>query len=411
MIELTDIHLNSPETSKNVFPIYEKFRDADGIIWSRKHKAWIVSSFAHARKVLNNPSSSVQKLAPFTANLDGDLRGKAEKMQQIMSHWLPFMDPPSHTRMRNILQVGFMPRAVAFHETALRAATVELLDELAGRDQIEFLEDFASEVPARAIVYLYGLPADQIPRIKRWADGIAEFVLGSAKPGRYDKSLAMMQEMHSYFSEIVEAGVPPVRAGGAGSLMDLLLESRELPDGLTDEEIVSTLILILFAAPETTANMLLNAMFNLVGQPGALEALAARPEDIPAAIEEAVRFDGPVPAVVRVAKETMNIGQETISKGERIFILLKSANRDSLAFDRPDELDLDRGRCPHMGFGSGIHMCVGAHLARLEARIAFEEFLKRYSGVEMVEQEIVWRDELLAHSPKALQLKLVARDF
>lgn len=357
-----------------------------------------------------NPSSSVQKLDPFTANVDGDLRGKAEKMQQIMSHWLPFMDQPSHTRMRNILQPGFMPRAVQFHETALRAATVELLDELAGRDQIEFLEDFASEVPARAIVYLYGLPTDQIPRIKRWADGIAEFVLGSAKPGRYDNSLAMMQEMRIYFTEIVQAGAPPVRANGAGSLMDLMLESRELPDGLTDEEIVSTLILILFAAPETTANMILNAMLNLVSRPEVLEALAARPQDIPAAIEEALRFDGPVPAIVRVAKESMDIGQKTIKKGERIIILLKSANRDSLVFDKPDELIPDRRRCPHMGFGNGIHMCVGAHLARLEVRIAFEEFLKRYSGVKMVEQEIVWRDELLAHSPKALYLKLITRE-
>ena len=412
MIELQDIKLNSPDTARDVYPIYKQFRADGGIVWSRKHKAWVVSNFDYARNILNNPASSVEKLSPFTATASGDLKNKAAQMQQIMNHWLPFLDPPAHTRMRKILQRGFMPRSVECHEAALRASICGILDEIAGRQEIEFLADFAAEVPARAITYLYGLPVSEVPRIHSWADGIAEFVLGSSKPDRYDNSLAMMQEMHSYFMNIVKEGTPPVQSNddaGAGSLMNLLLESREEPDGLNDEEIVATLILVLFAAPETTANMLLNAMLNLVKQPGALAALAAHPENIPTALEETVRFDGPVPAVVRVAKETMVVGETTINQGERIFVLLKSANRDELQFNRPETLDLGRGRCQHFGFGSGIHLCVGAPLARLEARIAFEELLKRYSAIKMVEQEIVWRDELLAHSPKALRLQLTPR--
>jgi cytochrome P450 len=410
MTELADIQLNSPETSRDAFSIYEQFRAEGGILWSRRHKAWIISTFAFARAVLNSPSSSVEKLAPFTEHSSGSTRAKAEQMQRIMNHWLPFLDPPAHTRMRKILQRGFMARTIEPHEPAIRAITRGILDELEGRETIEFIRDFSSEVPARTIIYLYGLPEHELERIKLWSNGIAEFVLGSANPGRYDKTLAMMQEMHGYFTEFVRSGFDTSANSndkpGNGSLMRMLLDTREQADGLSDEEIVATLILILFAAPETTANMMLNAMYRLVSQPGALEWLADEPDRIPLALEEAIRFDGPVPTVVRVAKDDMQIGNQTIRAGERIFVLLKSANRDSQQIENPDTLDLDRGRCQHLGFGSGIHLCVGAPLARLEAKIAFEEFLKRYSKIEMAEQEIVWRDELLAHSPKALWLNV-----
>lgn len=188
--------------------------------------------------------------------------------------------------------------------------------------------------------------------------------------------------------------------------MQILLAAREEEDGLSDREVVATLILILFAAPETTANMLLNAMYSLVRWPEQLELLREDPSAIPRALEELLRYDGPVPAVVRVAGRDMEIGDQRIAAGQRIFILLKSGNRDRSQYDRPDELVIGRERSPHLAFGSGIHMCVGAPLARLEARVAFEEFIGRYRTIRMSEQKIEWRSELLAHSPKSLFLEV-----
>ena len=409
MTDLADIRLNSPETSKDAFAIYTGFRDAGGILWSKRHKAWIVSRFDLARSVLTHQNASVEKLAPFARQAEDGLQQRAERMQQIMGHWPPFLDPPGHTRMRRVLQRSFAPRMLTQHEEPIRQITGDILDGIAGRGEIEFMADFASELPARAIAYLYGLPQSDTPMLKRWSEGVAEFVLGSDKADRYGTSLRVMEEMREHFSALV-ARYPGPGAQSAGPLMQQLLDSRDEPDGLSDEEVVATLVLILFAAPETTANMILNGMFSLVCWPEELEKLMADPAGIPRAIEELIRYDGPVPVVVRVAGDEMQVGPATIAKGDRIFILLKSSNRDTAQFDRPDALVLDRERSPHLGFGSGIHMCVGAPLARLEARIAFEEFLKRYETITMPGQEIVWRHELLAHSPKALHLTLAQRN-
>jgi cytochrome P450 len=411
MTDLADIRLNSPETSQDVFPLYEKLRADGGVTWSRRHKAWLVSDYASARATLTHPGVSVEKLSPFAAHAMGDIKEQMLEMQRVMGNWLPFLDPPAHTRIRRFLQRGFMPRAVEAHEPLIRKATRQALDAISGRDEIEFLKDFAAHIPAVTITDLFGLPETEVGRIKAWSAGIAQFVLGSANPDRYANSLTMMREMQAYFVDIVTRRNSAIEAGepeGPGALMNLLLQARREPEGLTDEEIVSTLVLILFAAPETTAYMFLNAMMSLVMNRPQLERLQADPGRIAPALEELIRYDGPVPAVVRVAKTAMDLGGQTIAAGDRIFILLKSANRDEHQFRSAAELDFDRGPCPHLGFGIGIHMCLGAPLARLEARIAFEEFLAHYSQIELAEQEIVWRDELIAHSPKALRLKLTA---
>ena len=326
-------------------------------------------------------------------------------MQDVMAHWLPFLDPPAHTRMRRFLQRGFTPRSLGQHEAPIRQIARDILGELDGKAVIDFMDEFAAELPARAIAYLYGISQSETPMLRRWADGIAEFVLGSDKPDRYETSLSIMKEMETYFTEMVERAP---RNGGEveGPLMQILLAAREEEDGLSDREVVATLILILFAAPETTANMLLNAMYSLVRWPEQLELLREDPSAIPRALEELLRYDGPVPAVVRVAGRDMEIGDQRIAAGQRIFILLKSGNRDRSQYDRPDELVIGRERSPHLAFGSGIHMCVGAPLARLEARVAFEEFIGRYRTIRMSEQKIEWRSELLAHSPKSLFLEV-----
>lgn len=409
MQDISAIKLNSPEVSNSAFSVWERFREGGGITWSDRHKAWVVSNFALIREVLLNEDSSVEKLAPFTAHSEGQLKHQAQRMQAVMAHWLPFLDPPAHTRMRRILQRSFTPRSLGQHEAPIRQIARDILDELAGKAEIEFLDDFAAELPARAIAYLYGIPQSETPMLRRWADGIAEFVLGSDKPERYETSLSIMEEMESYFEEMVDR---TSREGGVaeGPLMQLLLAARDEEDGLTDKEVVATLILILFAAPETTANMLVNGMYSLVRWPEQLKLLQEGPAGIPRAIEELIRYDGPAPVVVRVAGRDMEIGSQRITEGQRIFLLLKSGNRDEAQFDRPDQLVIERDRSPHLAFGSGIHMCLGAPLARLEARITFEEFIGRYRSISMPEQEIEWRSELLAHSPKSLYLQVEPRE-
>jgi len=410
MQDLTTIKLNSPDVSQNAYEIYAALREQGGILWSERHKAWLVSRYDYVKRVLLSPTSSVEKITPFVNQAGDNIHADMGFMHRIMEHWLPFMDPPEHTRLRLILQRSFTPRSLQAHETMIREMARQVIDGFGGRREIEFLQEFAFQFPALVITHLFGLPGAEVDRIKQWSDGVAEFVLGSGKPDRYENSAAMMREMKDYFAALVQRRSEQI-AGKPGhqpeTLLDELLAARETVNGLTDEEIISALILILFAAPETTASMLTNSMLSLILNKPQLHELVSKPEMIGQVLDELIRYEGPVPAVVRLAKEDMMIGDVTIKAGDRIFLLLKSANRDATQFAEPGKLDLDRGRSPHLGFGIGIHLCLGAPLARIEARIAFEELFARYKDFDLAEQEIVWRHELLAHSPHSLEITMI----
>ncbi|MGA0595218.1 cytochrome P450 [Enterovirga sp. CN4-39] len=410
--DLAEIKLNSPAVAQDAFPIYAALREAGGVLWSRRHKAWIVSSYDHVRAVLLHPAASVETFAPVAARGTPHHKETIDTIGRVTAHWIPFNDPPVHTRLRKALQRGFMPSSIASHEPMIRAITQSVLDRIADRPEIEFLDDVAFQIPALVITELYNLPRGEVDRIKRWSAGIAELVLGSTNPDRYETTAGMMREMEEFFRAHIAERAAAIASGavsGGESLLDLLLAARNTPDGLTHDEIASTLILILFAAPETTANLILNAMLNLALHPEVLDSIRADPSLIPGAIEELLRYDGPVPAVVRVAKGDIALGETTIRSGDRIFLLLKSANRDESCVPAADELRLGRGRFQHLGFGTGLHLCIGAPLARLEAKVAFEEILKRFHAFEIRESDIRWRDELLAHSPRSLRIAMRPR--
>lgn len=413
MNELTKIRLNTPEVSQNAYAVYEALRDQGGILWSDRHKAWLVSRYDYVKEILLSTSSSVEKIKPFVDQASGDIQEGMQFMHRVMEYWLPFMDPPEHTRLRLILQRSFTPRSLQLHEGMIRDVARQVIEGFGDRREIEFHDEFAFQFPALTITRLFGLPTSEVGLIKEWAEGIAEFVLGSGKPDRYENSAAMMKRMNEYFSALVASRSAELEAMSDPSpetLLDELLFARKNVNGLTDEEIVSSLILILFAAPETTASMLANSMLSLILNKPRLQELVTDPSRIGPALDELIRYDGPVPAVVRLAKDDLVVGGETIKAGERIFLLLKSANRDPAQFPNPETLDFSRGRSPHVGFGIGVHLCLGAPLARLEARIAFEELFAKYKDFELPEQEIVWRHELLAHAPHQLRVAMIPHE-
>ncbi|MGF7163163.1 hypothetical protein FHS85_004821 [Rhodoligotrophos appendicifer] len=409
--QLKKLRLNTPSFSQNVYPHYEALRDAGGVLWSESHKSWLISSYDCVKALLLSPNASVEKMSPFVNQATGDVQETMIVMHKVMEHWLPFIDPPEHTRLRLILQRSFAPRALQQHEPMIRATVRKVINGFGDRREIEFLDEFAFQFPALVITDFFGMPSDEVKRIREWSAGIAEFVLGSGKEGRYENSAGMMREMKAFFGDLVATRSSELAAGAQRSekLLDQLLLTMDSDSGLNSDEIVSTLILILFAAPETTASMLVNSMLALLSNRPQLQQLSDDRNLIGPAMEELIRYDGPVPAVVRVAKEDMEIGGQHIHAGQRIFLLLKSANRDPAQFPNPEVLDFGRGRSGHIGFGMGIHLCLGAPLARMESRIAFEELLAHYEDFELPDQEIVWRHELLAHSPHALRVGLVPR--
>lgn len=407
VIDPANTRLNSAAVLSDPYRFHSALAERGGIVWNAGHKAWMVGKYEYVKTLLNHPDASVEKVAPFVAHASGPLRAKLEVMQGIMQHWVVFTDPPRHARLRKVLQRGFMPRGTLTLEPQIRATTQELLDAIGDRAEIDFMTDFAYQLPAIVISDMFGLPRSDVARIKAWSDGISKLVLGSPdNKDKYDATFEHMSEMHEYFAGIVDA----CDATAGDTLLHKLVASRNEADGLTRDEIISTLVLILFAGHETTANLLANSMLTLIQHKDRLRELSTGAVTLPVAIEELLRFEGPVPVVVRVARAELPVGGETIQPGDRIFLLLHAANRDSEQFHDPAQIDFSRGRCPHLQFGFGTHLCLGAPLARLEGQVAFDELLRRYSDFDLLDQDIDWRDELMTRGPRTLPIRLTPRE-
>jgi cytochrome P450 len=406
MIDPVSTKLSATEIIADPYRFHAALAAQGGIVWNTSHKAWLVGNYEHVRLLLNHPDASVEKMAPFVAQVSGPLREKLELMMNIMGHWVVFIDPPRHGRIRKILQRGFMPRAIQALESQVRSTVIQLLDDIGDRAEIDFMGELAYQLPAIVISDLFGLPRGDVGRIKIWSDGISKFVLGSPdSKDKYDITFENMNEMHEYFSQVVDECDP----GTGDTLLHKLVASNAEPEGLTREEIISTLVLILFAGHETTANLLGNSMLTLIRHKDRLQEVASGTVPLDVAIEELLRYEGPVPVVVRVARADMAVGEHMIRTGDRIFLLLHAANRDEAKFMDPGRIDFSRGKCPHLQFGFGTHLCLGAPLARLEGKVAFDELFRRYSDFELLGDHIDWRDELMTRGPRALPMRLVAR--
>jgi cytochrome P450 len=412
MKDLSSVDIRAPENRPDPYPLYASLREAGGIMWNTHAKAWVVSKHEYVRALLSHPHISVGKMEPFKAQANPDVKRKIEMMQQVMQHWVVFKDPPDHTRVRKVLQKGFMPRAILRMEASVRDITVMLLDRIKERSEIEFLEDFGYRLPATVVCDLFAVPREDYQLMHAWSEDLSKFVLGSPDRNvKYDTTLKSLADMNDYFSALVERRIAgkSLRQGQSPDLLDQLIASCDEPDGLSKEEIIATLVLAVFGGHETTAHMLANAVRVLAMNKDKLRELAADPAKIPAAVEELMRFDGPAPIVTRVCGADVEMAGQLMKRGQRVLLILHAANHDPAAFESPEKIDFARGKCPHLQFGNGAHFCLGAPLARLEGKVALEELIRRYEDFELLDYELSWHDELMVRAPKAMRIRLVPR--
>jgi cytochrome P450 len=403
-VSALDYKPNDPAFLADPFPLYARMRDEDPLHWSPRLKAWVLTRYEDVRRVcLDTAGMSSDRLRPFFATLPQPEARKVSELVRYLTLWMVFRDPPEHTRLRRLAAKVFNVRSINALRPGIERLTGWLLDAIPGTE-FDFIADFAMPLPALVIMDMLGAPREELARLKRLSDEMALFI-GSARdaPEKYERAGAATREMADIFRELIAAR----RAAPQRDLLSELVALDDNGERLSEDELVATCVLLLFAGHETTTHHLANGLRALMRFPDQLERLRANPALAPAAVEELLRFDGPIGAQVRIVVEPQALHGKQLKAGERVFLLMNAANRDPRAYADPDRLDLDRDGVPHLTFGFGAHICLGFPLARLEGQIALPTVLARWKRLALT-SEPDYMDSMVLRGMKTMPLRATA---
>ncbi|MGW4880844.1 cytochrome P450 family protein [Streptomyces sp. NPDC004262] len=340
-----------------------RFTGTDGL------PAWLVTRYDDVRQALADPRLSLDKAHAKP----GGYRGLA--LPPALDANLLNMDPPDHTRIRRLVSQAFTPRRIARLREPVRRTADALLDAVAPLGRADLIADYAAPLPIAVICELLGVAEDDRPDFRSWTDALVV-----PDPARPDGARKAVRALLAYFAGLLARK----RAEPADDLLSALIAVRDEEDRLSEDELMSLAFLILFAGYENTVHLIGNAVLALLVDPPQLAALRADPARTGAAVEELLRYDGPVPlAIRRFPTEDVTIGGVAVPAGETVLLSLAAAHRDPRRFPEPDRLDLGRDGAGHLALGHGIHYCIGAPLARLEAEIALTALLERLPGLAL----------------------------
>lgn len=369
--------LTDPAFYQDPYPVYARLREESPVHKCGPWGQWVVTRHADVARCLTDPSTFSSSgyeqrfLTPIMAEADVPLPAVTRHYGAAV---LSSTDPPVHSRLRRLISGRFTPRVVAELAPRVRRLANELLDALAGRTQIDVVGDYAFPLPALVIGQLLGLPDDLGPEMVQWSATITNLVgTGSPDHARLRAAETALQGLHDTLNPIIEER----RRRPGRDLLSLLTKPDGDGDRLTDDELVATCVVLLFAGHETTANLIGNAVAALLAHPEQLAACRRDPALLGPAVEETLRWDGSVQRVRRVVAADVVLGGRPLAVGDLVLAFLGSANRDPAVHVEPDYFNIRRAGPSHIGFGHGIHFCLGAALARMEAPIALTVLLER----------------------------------
>ncbi|MBU2668306.1 cytochrome P450 [Actinoplanes bogorensis] len=341
--------------------------------------AWLVTRYEDARQALTDPRLAKN---PRGGNLPSD------PIQRALSSHMLAVDPPDHTRLRRLVSTAFTARRIEALRPRITEITTSLLDAFPINQPFDLIDAFAFPLPIQVICELLGIPSDDRDAFRAWSNVIVGGV------AYQDEFPGAATAMVAYIHELLAAR----RRAPGDDLLSGLIAVRDSEDRLTEDELVSMVFLLLIAGHETTVNLIGNGMYLLLSERERWKALCADASLIPTATEEFLRYESPVEtATFRITTEPVTIGGTTIPAHAPVLVGLLSANRDDARFPDAGEVVLDRPQNPHLAFGHGIHYCLGAPLARLEAHIAFAGLTRRHSGLRLADPAatLAWRPGLL----------------
>ncbi len=355
------------------YPFYARWRAEQPVfrfLMEGGQPAWMVTRYDDVLTVLKDPRIGKDKTKALSAEQLAKLPWTPAIFKPLEKNMLD-LDQPDHIRLRALVQQAFTPRLVESMRSRVQSITDDLLDQVQAKGRMDLIHDFALPLPATIIAEILGVPSRDRGRFHRWSNAIL-----TAKPSKL--SLLLLIPHVLAFMRYIRRLCAERRIEPRDDLITALVQARESEDRLSEDELLSMIVLLLVAGHETTVNLIGNGVLALLRHPDQLARLRAQPELIRPAIEELLRFDSPVQlGTERYAREPVTIAGVTIPPGEMVLAGLASANRDDRQFDRPDTLDIEREPNRHLAFGQGVHFCLGASLARMEGQIAIGTLLDR----------------------------------
>ncbi|MEX2221357.1 MAG: cytochrome P450 [Candidatus Rokuibacteriota bacterium] len=383
-----------PEFVADPYPMYHRLRAEDPVHHSPLG-FWVLTRYADVMAMLRDPRLIKEPIAAFVAARFGMAVPPGLGLSMLDR------DPPDHTRLRGLVSKAFTPRALERLRPGIQQIVDDLLAEASGRGSMDLIEEFAYPLPVRVICEMLGVPVRDHERFKAWGLDIARGLDAIMLPPDSEvgqRSVSGRRALAGYFRELIAER----RAAPREDMLSALIAAEEAGDKLNEEELLATCILLLVAGHETTVNLIGNGTLALLRHPDQLRKLREHPGLIGSAVEELLRFDGPVQRTARIPSEDITIGGQTIGKGEMVMPFLGAADRDPTQFPDPDRLDITRADNRHIAFGMGIHFCLGAPLARMEGQIAINTLLGRLPKLALATDRPAFRQSLTLRGLQSL---------
>jgi hypothetical protein len=393
---ITFEELFSPESRRDPHPLYHRVRSESPQAYNSETDEWLLTQWADCIAVLRDPkwSSNPQHR--------GDRPNSGPNFEEFAANTrtLLMLDPPDHTRLRRLVSKAFTPRVIE----QLRGHVQEIMDELLADvrpgEPFDAISTLAYPLPVIVICELMGVPVEDRHQFEGWSSDATRLLDGDIDEETMQRGILAAMYFINYFNSLFEAR----RAEPRDDLVSGLLAVEEAGDVLTEEELRSIVLLLFLAGHETTMNLIGNGLFALMQHRDQWDRLVADRSLVPSAVEEFLRYDGPVHVTARVATEDLEVGGTLFSKGSQVVTLLAAANRDPDRFPDPDRLDIGRTDNQHLTFSHGIHYCLGAALARLEGQVVFDTLASRFPSLHLAVDpgEVEYREHFVLRGLKAL---------
>lgn len=401
----SQINIICDEAISSPAKYFGALREETPVIWDENSKSWLITSYQAITDALQNEAFSSDRIVPYIQKkLSGaDVDPLTRQAFDVLAKWLVFQDNPEHARLRALVNKAFTARSVSRLRDRVESLCESLMENVPAKGEFDLMATVAAPLPSIIIAELLGVPVEDRERFEGWTALVAPLVSGGFQtPERYDRVAKGMDELLTYFRCLVEH----YKKHPAENLITELITAREADDALSEIELLATCTLILFGGHETTANLIGNAILALLNAPDQFQALYEGRVTGNETIEECLRYTGPSKAVTRVMKTDLEFYGRNLKKGDRVFMIIAAGNRDPSVFDEAEQLKLDRTFPKrHLSFGSGVHFCMGAQLARLEASIAVPMIVKRFPNLARTDKPLHWMPVLLTYGQSALYLR------